>query len=1031
MGVRISVVLFAAVTVRAFDARGATLNVPADFATIQACIDAAVSGVDECVVAPGTYNEAINFNGKAITLRSSGGADVTIIDGTGVGGALIRCLSGEGPNTILEGFTIRNASNHGMFNGDSSPTIRDCIFRDNYAGAQFGGAIYNFNSSPSISGCTFRENSAAKFGGAIAFADGSNAIVSQCTFADNFVEIAVGGALFVGESDVVIAHCTFTGNRNLFSFSNPGAAITFGFGTLTLTHCVFSGNTAVGSSGSTLALSGGVVDISNCAFSNNIVGPTGSAIRQDSGGSTTINNSILHANTSGQIIVADPGSSTVTVRRSIVQGGLPVGVTDGGGNLNTDPLFADADGADNTAGTPDDDLRLTSGSPAIDAGDNTLVTLDTVDADGDLDTSERTPRDLADMPRFCDDPADADTGVPDPGPPMIDNIVDMGAYEFRRAVFVNDDAIGANDGSSWADAHATLQNGLVDAERFDAAVEVWVAAGTYRPDQGSNRTSGDRSATFQLLNGVGLYGGFAGSEGSRDARDWTVNEAILTGDLNGDDGPAFANNGENSYHVVTGSGTDSSAILDGFTVTRGNANTDPNDLGGGMYNSGGGPTVTHCEFSGNSAGQDGGGMFNFNSGPIVTNCLFSGNAAMGNGGAGMFNTGSSTTVTNCLFTENTAIGGAGCHGGGMYNFEGGIITVTGCRFVRNSTSANGGGMYNNASGPIVSDSWFGGNDANQGGGVFNFSSSPKIVNSAFTGNFATVVSGGLDNSASSNPDVINCTFSRNSTSGSGGGLTTGSGSNALLKVFNCIFWENEDSGGMDESAQIHVGATAPTVRFTGIQGLSAGGVFDSGSNTNNLGNDPLFVDADGLDDTAGTDDDDLRLGMGSPCFDAGDNTAAPADSADLDNDADTTERVPLDLDGSSRFADMTSVTDTGVADPPDYPAVVDMGAYERSPCLSADDCGDDDLCTHDACVADFCANSPRKFGDVNNDGMVDIFDILCVLDGFAGTFNPPCTLTNLDLAGCPGGDGSIDIFDILAVLDGFAGVNTCNCPAGP
>ena len=79
----------------------ATLNVPGDFATIQACIDAAVGGVDECVVAPGTYHETINFLGKAITLRSSSGADVTTIDATGIVGSVVTCANGEGSNTAI------------------------------------------------------------------------------------------------------------------------------------------------------------------------------------------------------------------------------------------------------------------------------------------------------------------------------------------------------------------------------------------------------------------------------------------------------------------------------------------------------------------------------------------------------------------------------------------------------------------------------------------------------------------------------------------------------------------------------------------------------------------------------------------------------------------------------------------------------------------------------------------------------------------------------------------------------------------
>ena len=238
-------------------------------------------------------------------------------------------------------------------------------------------------------------------------------------------------------------------------------------------------------------------------------------------------------------------------------------------------------------------------------------------------------------------------------------------------------------------------------------------------------------------------------------------------------------------------------------------------------------------------------------------------------------------------------------GGGIYT-DRSSPTIEECVFIGN-TARNGGAMANyGGDRPLVLNCWIGGNTAVQGGGVFNFSSSPTVVNCVFTGNHATTISGGMDNSSSSNPTVVNCTFSRNTSDGPGGGMTTGAGTSSSLRVENCIFWQNADSGGMDESAQIHVGENLPTVRFSCIQGLVAGGAFDSGSNTENIGDDPAFVDADGADNFPGTLEDDLRLLAGSPCIDAGDNAAVPAG-------------VTTDLSGGARIAN----------------GIVDRGAYER------------------------------------------------------------------------------------------------------
>ncbi len=101
-----------------------------------------------------------------------------------------------------------------------------------------------------------------------------------------------------------------------------------------------------------------------------------------------------------------------------------------------------------------------------------------------------------------------------------------------------------------------------------------------------------------------------------------MNRTILSGDLNGDDASTSGLD-ENSYHVVTGSATGAQAVLDGFTITAGNANGGVlNDNGGGMLNESGSPTVRNCDFVGNVAAFAGGGMQNRFGQPTVINCVF-------------------------------------------------------------------------------------------------------------------------------------------------------------------------------------------------------------------------------------------------------------------------------------------------------------------------------------------------------------------------------------------------------------------------
>ncbi len=419
------------------------------YCSIQTAIDNAVD-TDEIVVAPGTYLETINFLGKAITVRSSDGPEVTIIDAQGAGTVVI-CGSGEGSDTVLEGFTITNGvgAGAGMRNLGASPTVTNCSFTGNTGSdgggmrnqsgssptvtgctfdgntANSGGGMYNtVNSSPTVTNCSFTGNMADPFfgmGGGMANLSGSSPTVTDCTFTGNTTGLFGGGMANISDSNATVTGCTFTGN---FSY-NDGGGMVSGWGSPVVTDCTFTGNTALsggggmfnggGSSpivtncildGNTAAEGGGGManfgatpTVANCTFTGNWGGgPGGGAIFSDGFNSTvvlTVANSVLWGNNPAQIREIGDNSET-TVLYSDVQGGWP-----GAGNIDADPLLVDPDNGD---------FRLSPGSPCIDAGDNTAV-------------PEGIRRDLDGNPRIVVGTSLIYLGVAP--------IVDMGAYEYQ------------------------------------------------------------------------------------------------------------------------------------------------------------------------------------------------------------------------------------------------------------------------------------------------------------------------------------------------------------------------------------------------------------------------------------------------------------------------------------------------------------------------------------------------------------------------------------------------------------------------
>jgi hypothetical protein len=281
--------------------------------------------------------------------------------------------------------------------------------------------------------------------------------------------------------------------------------------------------------------------------------------------------------------------------------------------------------------------------------------------------------------------------------------------------YVTVSGAGSKNGLNWANAYDGTQ--LQSAINESCVNEVWVAEGHYMPTTGIDRTK-----SFIMKNGLAIYGGFSGEETNLNERNWKINVTILSGDLMNNDGVDFANNGDNSYHVVcnTNNGLDSSAILDGFTISGGNADGEtPHDFGAGMCNYNSSPSITNCIFSSNSADYYGGGLDNQFSSPSLINCIFTGNRSTF--GGGMKNLESNPNLTNCTFYSNSAA----MNGGGMDNNSSSPV-LTNCTFSANIAASEGGGIINfSTSNPTITNCIVWGNEPD---GVFNYSENVPIIN---------------------------------------------------------------------------------------------------------------------------------------------------------------------------------------------------------------------------------------------------------------------------------------------------------------
>ncbi|MEO1514150.1 MAG: choice-of-anchor Q domain-containing protein [Bacteroidota bacterium] len=388
-------------------------------------------------------------------------------------------------------------------------------------------------------------------------------------------------------------------------------------------------------------------------------------------------------------------------------------------------------------------------------------------------------------------------------------------------VYVDITATGSDNGRSWTNAYTDLQDALDKARNTPSVTEIWVATGTYLPSQ-----NGDRAASFELVPGVAIYGGFKGTESLRSEREPQANQVVLSGNI-GD----ATTDADNSYHVLLARNiTDPETTIDGFYIQDGRAD------GSGLFACGGG----FLNYNDNTGGAT--AYYR------ISGLVFSGNYAKRGGGMCNYaenDVHDSLIIEQCTFDQNEAI-----QGGGVANYKSTDSQIEcayqNCAFSRNNASNSGGAAANDGlSGQIISQ----------------FKCNVKYIGCTFWNN--TARSGGVfyiaDNSSKFSVLSRNCSLYGNDASSGSDAVCVGD--NGSILMGNIIAW----NGSAIRNCSFLIGDNTITVNNSLIENSSQYNDFPSIS-------DPGFVDpANG----------DLHISACSPLIDEGTNYNLPTPT-DLD-----------------------------------------------------------------------------------------------------------------------------------------------------